>query len=138
MNGIYVDTSAWVAMHNARDKYHVRAKAVTGGLNRQTSLITTNYVLDETLTMLLMDVRFTASMGFKRLVNVLQQQAVLKVVWVGEELAEQAWAVFERYNTDKLWSFTDCVSYAVMKRERLTEAFAFDHHFEQMGFAIAA
>ena len=57
MNGIYVDTSAWVAMHNARDKYH--ARAVTGGLNRQTSLITTNYVLDETLTMLLMDVGFT-------------------------------------------------------------------------------
>ena len=35
---------------------------------------------------------------------------------------------------DKLWSFTDCVSYVVMKQRGITEAFAFDHHFEQMGF----
>jgi len=42
--------------------------------------------------------------------------------------------VFERFNVDKQWSFTDCVSYVVMKQNEIEEAFAFDHHFEQMGF----
>ena len=45
-----------------------------------------------------------------------------------------AWDAFQKYNVDKLWSFTDCTSYAVMKRLNISEVFAFDHHFEQMGF----
>ena len=34
----------------------------------------------------------------------------------------------------KEWSFTDCVSYVVMKQREITEAFTFDDHFAQMGF----
>ena len=49
-------------------------------------------------------------------------------------MANQAWDAFQMYNVDKTWSFTDCTSFAVMKNMGLTEVFAFDHHFEQMGF----
>ena len=42
----------------------------------------------------------------------------------------------EHYNVDKLWSFTDCTSYVAMKDSGITEVFAFDHHFEQMGFIL--
>ena len=31
---------------------------------------------------------------------------------------------------------TDCTSFAVMKEFGITEVFAFDHHFEQMGFIL--
>ena len=55
------------------------------------------------------------------------------LVWVDRTLADEGWQVFERFNQDKQSSFTDCVSYAVMKRRGLQEAFAFDHHFDQMG-----
>jgi len=47
--------------------------------------------------------------------DALTQEGVLKVVWVSEEIAAEAWRVFERFNVDKEWSFTDCVSYTVMK-----------------------
>lgn len=33
---------------------------------------------------------------------------------------------------DKGWSFTDCVSYAVIERLRIKKAFAFDRHFRQL------
>jgi len=46
----------------------------------------------------------------------------------------EAWAVFERFNVDKQWSFTDCVSYVVMKQRGINETFAFDADFAQMGF----
>lgn len=35
---------------------------------------------------------------------------------------------------DKEWSLTDCTSFVVMERERLTDALTADRHFEQAGF----
>jgi len=36
---------------------------------------------------------------------------------------------------DKRYSLTDCVSFVVMRERGIAEAFAFDRHFEQEGFA---
>jgi len=58
----------------------------------------------------------------------------VSIVWVTEAIARDAWQVFEQFNADKKWSFTDCVSYTVMKQRSIAEAFTFDHHFQQMGF----
>ncbi len=60
---------------------------------------------------------------------------VCEPVWTKTEDVEAAWAVFTAFN-DKQWSFTDCVSYAVMKRLGITSAIAFDEHFKQFGFAV--
>jgi len=35
---------------------------------------------------------------------------------------------------DKFWSFTDCISKAIMEIMDITESFSFDRNFEQMGF----
>ena len=35
---------------------------------------------------------------------------------------------------DQEWSLTDCISFVVMRDEKLTEALTGDHHFEQAGF----
>jgi predicted nucleic acid-binding protein len=52
--------------------------------------------------------------------------------WVTEADVRSAWQVFSAYR-DKQWSFTDCVSRAVMERLGITTAFAFDEHFRQFG-----
>jgi hypothetical protein len=36
--------------------------------------------------------------------------------------------------SDKDWSLTDCISFAVMSERGLSEALTADHHFEQAGF----
>jgi predicted nucleic acid-binding protein len=45
-------------------------------------------------------------------------------------------AGFQLYETrsDKDWSLTDCISFAVMSERGLSEALTADHHFEQAGF----
>ncbi len=45
-------------------------------------------------------------------------------------------AGFNHYETrsDKDWSRTDCISFAVMSERGLSEAVTADHHFEQAGF----
>jgi predicted nucleic acid-binding protein len=64
----------------------------------------------------------------------MRASGILVVVHVSEELEQTAWAVFERFNQDKQWSFTDCTTKVVMDNLGLSQVFAFDHHFEQMGF----
>jgi uncharacterized protein len=39
-----------------------------------------------------------------------------------------------RRRPDKAWSLTDCISFAVMEQNGITEALTGDHHFEQAGF----
>lgn len=37
---------------------------------------------------------------------------------------------------DKAWSLTDCSSFLIMQDLGITEALAFDRHFEQAGFKV--
>lgn len=44
-------------------------------------------------------------------------------------------SVSGRYE-DREFSLTDCSSFVIMRREKLRQAFGFDHNFEQMGFLL--
>ena len=37
---------------------------------------------------------------------------------------------------DQRVTFTDCVSFAIMRRRRIRTAFTFDRHFEARGFEV--
>jgi len=134
MNRLFVDTSAWVALTDSADRYHQRAIAFRDEIAGQRPMLTTSYVLDETYTLLLLNIGYAHTVSLKKRLDTLVAQQIIEVVWVDQPLADDAWQVFERFNTDKVWSYTDCISYSVMRSRGLTEAFAFDHHFEQMGF----
>jgi predicted nucleic acid-binding protein len=134
MRQIFVDTSAWDAIADGRDPNHEVALLFRDEIAGQCRLVVTNYILDELYTLLLMNVRYQRAVDFKRKLDVLVQEGILEVIWVSEVVATEAWAVFEQFNVDKKWSFTDCVSYVVMKQRGITEVFAFDDDFAQMGF----
>jgi len=115
MKQIFVDTSAWDAIADSADAHHLAVLRCKDEMAGQYRLVVTNYVLDELYTLLLMNIGYQRAVAFKRQLDALTQEGVLKVVWVSEEIAAEAWRVFERFNVDKEWSFTDCVSYTVMK-----------------------
>jgi hypothetical protein len=64
----------------------------------------------------------------------LRDKGLLHVIQVTEGIEESAWFIFERFNKDKFWSFTDCISKAIMEMLGIKESFSFDRDFEQMGF----
>ena len=134
MNGIFVDTSAWMAIVDSSDVNHGPALAFQRELANTSQLIVTNYILDELYTLVLIDLGYHKAVDIKEKLDRMGEAGILQVVWVDQTLDTAGWSVFERFNRDKQWSFTACVSYAVMKRLRLTEVFSFDHHFEQMSF----
>ncbi len=134
MRQVFVDTSAWSAIANSGDVNHRAALMFRDEIVNQCRLVITNYVLDELFTLLLMDIGYRATVDFKSKLDVMIHKKALEVIWVLEDVASTAWKVFEQFNTDKQWSYTDCVSYATMKQRGISEAFTFDHHFTQMGF----
>ncbi len=81
-----------------------------------------------------MNIGFQRTVAYKRKTDILIKENVLEIIWINRQIAEQAWEIFEQFNPDKKWSFTDCTFYAVIKEIGITEFFAFDHHFEQMKF----
>ena len=94
-------------------------------------LITTDYVLAETATLIRM--RDKTARGHRLAVRVAssilrQQSAILQNVTVAD--LQKALQVFRDYS-DHLLSFVDCTSFAAMERLGITSAFAFDSHFDE-------
>jgi len=124
---IFVDTGAWFAAFVPNDADHSAADA---WLETNTDLlVTTDYVIDELLTLMKMRGEFQRAL---RVGAALFTEEIAQVVWVLPEDVAHAWETFQRYH-DKGWSFTDCVSRVVMQRLGIQQAFAFDAHFRQFG-----
>ena len=83
---------------------------------------------------LLSNIGYTRTIAFNRTIDLMRASGILVVVHISEEMERTAWTVFERFNQDKEWSFTDCTTKVVMDNLGLSQVFAFDHHFEPMGF----
>lgn len=126
---IFTDTGGFVALLREKDQHHTSAKNF---LKKQTLLITTDYIVDETVTLILTRVGRKASEQFLQMV---ERSRFVRLEMIGEEAFKEATRIF-LHHRDKSWSFTDCTSYAVMKRLKITRVFGFDSHFEQMGFSL--
>lgn len=91
----FVDTSAWCAVENEDDENHDTAllllEEIIEGRYR---LVTTNYVLDETYTLLLGRVGHGLVIQFKHRIDQMLTSEILTVIQVSESIQESAWAVF--------------------------------------------
>lgn len=124
---ILVDTSAWYALMVPDDGNHVRASEWFRA-NRE-PLLTTDYVLDETLTLLrARGQRARALLAGEQFLG----GSLGEVRLTGLDDLRAAWEVFRRYS-DKDWSFTDCLCYALIQQLKVERAFSFDEHFGQFG-----
>ena len=124
---IFVDSSAWFARYTPRDVHHAAAQQFVAQVDER--LVTSDYVIDEVLTLLKVrgNVERAARAGKAFFGGELAQ-----IEWASQSDILRAWEIFDKYR-DKQWSFTDCVSLVQMQRLGITNAFAFDDHFRQFG-----
>ena len=129
---IFVDTSAFYALEVEDDVNHVAARRFLREVRegRYGAMLTTDYVLDEMLTLLRLRHGVQAALKF---LEKIRESRSIKVVWIDENVFQQALEYFKR-DRDFKWSFTDCTSFAVMMMLKIECAFTFDEHFEQAGF----
>ncbi len=62
----------------------------------------------------------------------IEASCTVRVLWVNVEDEARAWKIFKTHK-DKTYSFTDCTSFALMEKNVIKNAFAYDRHFAQHG-----
>jgi uncharacterized protein len=127
----FVDTSAFLAVLGRDDDNHERAKSAWKNLlERRTPLVTSSYVLSETIAILQHRIGVDA-------VRVFHQDIypILTIEWVGGDLHEKGMGGVLAANHRDL-SLTDCVSFEIMRQRGIRKAFAFDKHYKKQGFDI--
>lgn len=124
---IFVDTGAWFASVIPTDSNH---KTATEWLKHNSHpLLTTDYVVDETLTLLRMRREYQKAIAIG---NAFFSGRLATIHYLTQADIQQTWLTFKDF-ADKNWSFTDCSSKVVMAKLQISQAFAFDHHFQQFG-----
>jgi predicted nucleic acid-binding protein len=130
---LFVDTGGWLAVLDPRDRFHTRAAAFyRSSLSQYLRLITTNLVIAETYINVRRVSGHAKAIAFLDLV---EQSERIRCFWSDRQLEAKACEILRHYS-DQDFSYVDAVSFALMQRESVDHAFAFDQHFRTMGFTV--
>ncbi len=130
---LFVDTSAWFALADPRTAARDAVEwAFRDRVARGARLVTTNMVIAETHALLLRRISHRAALAF--VTDVVSPPTVVVTSTAAlEDRARLDWLT--RYD-DQPFSFTDAVSFAVMRDRKIRDALTLDHHFATAGFAM--
>ena len=134
---LFVDTWGWLVLANDRDPAfggvsRIRADAA----GRLGAWVTTDYVLDETMTRLFQSAPFAEARRFVEGVFEASRQGLLDIEYVTPERFRDAWRLRLRYRDKPRISFTDLTSFVVMRELGLQHVLTADAHFEHVGMGF--
>ncbi len=132
---IFIDTWAWLALADKRDTHHNKAKE-TYEKTKKGLLVTSNFILDELITLLFRSVSYDKAVLFVDAMFALAEKGKLQVVEVDKGIFFKAWELKKKYEDKPDISFTDFTSFIIMKEKGIKKVFTGDKHFEKvnMGF----
>lgn len=106
---VFIDTGAFLSIADKSDISHeLVTTEYQQAVGQKAVLYTSNYVIDETITLI------GARVGHKEAASFIKgfNTALIKVLWITKADEKSAKDIFIRYN-DKDFSFTDCISFAL-------------------------
>ena len=130
---IIIDTNFFVALFNKRDNNHARAKSILNELKTTIwgTRILTDYVVDETITMLWVQTHT------KEIVQNFYDKIVLnrkfaRVEKITSEDITKAWEIWKTYAEypKRPLSFTDSSLLAIIERLQISNLVTFDSEFD--------
>ena len=127
-----MDTGAFLAKELANDQHHKMAsEAWRGLLEGRVALFSSEHVFDETVTLLARRTTYAWAADWGR------DALASGISWLRADQSEwgEALRLMQKF-ADQSVSFTDCLSFLLMRREGLREAFGFDGHFAAAGFRL--
>ncbi len=136
---IFVDAWAWLALSNRKDMHHELAKKWYGEMKAAGyKMVTSDYVLDEVITVLFKNVVFSSASDFIESLFVAIKDNQIKFERITEQRFKTAWSLRKKYHDKPDISFTDLTSFVLMQELEINSVFTGDAHFNQvnLGFEI--
>jgi len=128
----FLDSSGYLAVVNARDRYHREARAAWAQLvDARCQTYTSSFVVAEAHALFLTRLGYHHAAAFLRQMETTATQ----VLWVQPADVARARAIVYRYS-DKDFSLTDATSFVLMERHRIGTALTTDRNFAQYGFQL--
>lgn len=133
MRAYFLDSGYLIALEDESDQYHQEAVRHWNALSKKLPLlVTTSYIFNEVTTF------FNCHGYHSKAVSIgekLLESSYIQFIHVDEVLFNEGWGYFKKY-PDKTYSFTDCISFALMKKLDIQTALGFDRHFIQADFNL--
>ncbi len=130
MEKVFIDTSGWYSFLNVNDPVYLKIKDFIS--QNPTSLVTSNFIVAETLNLLVSRRQKHMALSFGK---ALKENSEIIIYSIEHPDEAEAWKIFQKYK-DKDYSYTDCTSFALMNRLKIQAALALDDDFAKMGFTL--
>jgi uncharacterized protein len=134
---IFVDTWGWLALGHHRDQSHQRVLEIYQQLlSSQVQIHTSDYVLDEVVTLVFKREHFQEAVQFMEGIFASAEVGQLHIDCVTYDVFQAAWSLRKQYQDKPLVSFTDLTSMAIMKQHSIQHVLTGDDHFAQVGMGF--
>ena len=134
---LFIDTWGWLVLANDRDPAFPEAfRLRTRATGQRLAWVTTDYVLDETMTRLFAATPFASARRFTEGIFEASRQDFLDIEHVTPDRFSRAWQLRLRYRDKPQISFTDLTSFVVMRELGLQQVLTADAHFKQVGLGF--
>jgi predicted nucleic acid-binding protein len=135
---LFIDTWGWLSLADAEDPAHRQVVQVRRSYAGRGSLVTTDYILDETITRLFSRSPFSQAQAFCEAIFEARALDMLSLQVITPDRFERAWKLRTRYRDKPHISFTDLTSFVVMQELGIRQVLTADSHFAKMhlGFRI--
>jgi len=133
---LFVDTWGWLALEDRLEKSHERAMLCYSEVRAWPGqILTSNFVLDETVTRLFRRRPFQEAARFA---GGILSSPFIRVESVTDARFRQAFALRQRFADKPKISFTDLTTMVIMTELKVTKILTADSHFSQvaLGFQI--
>lgn len=126
---VFIDTNIFAAAKLKNDVDHKQGKKLLEDalFGKYDQVYTSDYIFDEVMTLLIMRTqnhKLTYEYG-----NSILLSDIIEIIKVNDDIFESSWKKFCKFK-DKILSFTDCTTVAIIDELKIDMIMSFDKHFE--------
>jgi uncharacterized protein len=134
---IFIDTWGWLTLRDRREARHREVDRFYREVRRRRdSVYTSDYVLDETITLLFRRLPFVRAKESLQYIQQAIAEGYLHLEWLTPQRFEEAIELRYRFQDKPLISFTDLTSMVVMSERDIEEILTEADHFLHVGMGF--
>lgn len=136
-NKVIIDTWGWLSIWDKKEKRNEEvSKYYENALTENAAIYTTDYILDETITLLFRRLPYEKADEFISIIQEAKEKRVLYIEKIHDERFEASISLRKKYKDKPAISFTDLSTMVVMKEIGIKQIITSDKHFLKVGMGF--